>query len=151
LFILAKVKCGPLIGLFYNLNNLPAALLGEQNPVKIFHLPLDDKELTISLTSLSALESKTQLSNFKEFFPLRLLHTEDYQDGDKEPDFVIRRNGKGKYIYNIIHTEDPADPDGVEYSFDDCEFENLEIFEVQRRYRPKTCSMFIPILQIPLN
>jgi hypothetical protein len=136
LFLLAKVKNGPLIGLIYDLNNLPTSRFEEENPIEIFHLPHDETELTISSTSLTALESKAHVSNLKEFFPLRLVHTRDYQKGDKEPDFVIQRSGKGKYISLI--TEDPDDPDSVEYYCDDCEFEKLEILEIQRRYLPKT-------------
>jgi hypothetical protein len=148
LFLLAKVKGGPLIGLIYNLNTLPASLFGEQNPVEIFHLSLDDRELTVSLTSLTALESKTHVSNLKDFFPLRLLHADDYQESDKEPVFEIQRNGKGKYIYNmwirtilkvwsIISTT--------------ASLKNWKYLKYNEDIVRRSCNKFIPILQIPLN
>jgi hypothetical protein len=138
LFLLAKVTDGPLVGIIHHLHMLPVSHLTDKMPVSIFLLPLDDEKPILHWSSLAALKSDSIPSNLTDIFPLRFLHASHYRMGGN-PNFEIQRNGKGKYVHNIRTVSDNPSP--IQYAIDSCQFERLEIYEMQRRYLPETLKL----------
>jgi hypothetical protein len=149
LFLLAKVRNGPLVGIIHHLHLLPVSRLTDTHPVSIFHLPLDNETFILHWSALAALKSSNIPSDLTDLFPLQFLKASHYQNGGS-PNFEIQRNGKGKYVHNLRTVS--GTPSHTRYAIDSCQFETLEIYEMQRRYLPETLKLpykqFI-LLQIP--
>jgi hypothetical protein len=130
LFFLAKVENGRVFGIIYQLNNLPTSLLDHRNPIEVY--PLHDDELVFVFSSLGALESKIISASLTDLFPLQFIYTNCFQEGGRESDFEIQRNGK--YFCNFTVNSEIAN--WVNYDVCNCKFERLEIFEIQTKYFP---------------
>jgi hypothetical protein len=128
LLILAKVRNGPLLAIVNDSYQIPAYRYTNNEGILVFPLPMKKPDEYMWCSSYEQLENNSEKTDLKDLFPLKFIKNSSFQKNEKDPDIVINRDGKGTYCYALSPEK---------YFIDSCQFDKMEVYEMQRNYPPK--------------
>jgi hypothetical protein len=133
LAILAKVRNGPLLVIVNDSYQIPTYRYTDNEGILVFPLPMKKPDEYLWCSSYEQLENNSEKTDLKDLFPLKFIKNSNFQKNEKDPDIVINRDGKGTYCYALSPEK---------YFIDLCQFDKMEVYEMQRNYPKKLIGRF---------